>query len=59
MNKSIKTDINRWWGNLENGIQTAIEDTLISDCKNLTKESTIAELLELCKDKIEEFKDDD
>ena len=49
----IKRSMRRWWGNLENGIEMTIEMEKMAG--NLTEESTIAELLELCKNKLEEF----
>lgn len=52
MTEFMKREIQRWWRNLDNGLKTAIQDNYI------TEESTIAELFELCKDKIEEFSDD-
>lgn len=49
MTKSMKRDVRRWWRNLENGIEMSIETD------ELTEESTLAELLDLCKDKLEEY----
>lgn len=53
MTERMKRDMFRWWRNLINGIEISIEME-----SNLTEESTIAELLELSKNKLEELKDD-
>lgn len=53
MTESMKRDLRRWWRNLVNGIEISIETE-----GNLTEESTLAELLDICKNKLEEFKND-
>ena len=50
LTKSMKRDMRRWWRNLENGIEMTIEME-----GKLTEESTLAELLDLCKEKLEEY----
>lgn len=54
MTRSILRDLRRWWRNLENGVEMTIE----MEGSKLTEKSTLAELLVLCKEKLEEFKDD-
>lgn len=54
MTNSMKKHIRRWWRNLENGV----EITIAMEELKLTEESTLAELLDLCKEKLEEYSDD-